>query len=53
VGLIEPIQARFHEYRNDETFLNSIMKSGADKASQQASKILTSVYDAVGFIARP
>lgn len=53
VALLEPIQTRYHEYRNDETFMNNIMRNGAEKASEQASKILTSVYDAIGFIAKP
>lgn len=53
VAMLEPIQKKFHEYRADQTFLNLVMKEGADKASAQASKVLASVYDAVGFIPRP
>jgi len=53
VALLEPIQARYHEYREDQEFLNKVMREGADKASERASKILASVYDAVGFIAKP
>jgi tryptophanyl-tRNA synthetase len=29
------------------------MRNGAEKASARASKVLTAVYDAVGFIPRP
>ncbi len=53
VSMIEPIQARFHEIRDDQALLNSIMKSGAEKASIRAEKTLKAVYDAVGFIPRP
>ncbi|WDD99718.1 tryptophan--tRNA ligase [Thalassomonas actiniarum] len=53
VALLEPIQEKFHQYRQDQAFLNQVMSQGAEKASARASKILTSVYDAVGFIAKP
>jgi tryptophanyl-tRNA synthetase len=53
VAMLEPIQQKFHQYREDQEFLNQVMREGAHKASEQASKVLTSVYDAVGFIARP
>ena len=52
VGMIEPIQARFKEIREDQTLLNNIMKTGAEKASIRAEKTLKSVYDALGFIPR-
>jgi tryptophanyl-tRNA synthetase len=53
VSMIEPIQARFKEIREDQTLLNDIMKMGAEKASARAEKTLKAVYDAVGFIPRP
>jgi len=53
VAMLEPIQEKYQQYRNDQTFLNNVMKAGAEKATERASKILTSVYDAVGFIAKP
>ncbi|WP_133470804.1 tryptophan--tRNA ligase [Paraglaciecola marina] len=53
VALLEPIQEKFHALREDQTELNKIMKSGAEKASDRASKTLEKVYDAVGFIKRP
>lgn len=53
VAMLEPIQARFAEFRNDQAYLEQIMRNGADKASERGTKILTSVYDAVGFIAKP
>ncbi len=53
IAMLEPIQTKYHQYRNDNAFLNSVMQQGAEKASLRASKVLASVYDAVGFIPRP
>lgn len=53
VALLEPIQEKFNQYRNDQAFLNEVMRNGADKASEHASKVLKKAYDAVGFIAKP
>ena len=53
VAMLEPIQEKYHQYRNDQALMEQVMRNGAAKASERASKILTSVYDAVGFIAKP
>jgi tryptophanyl-tRNA synthetase len=53
VSMIEPIQAKFNEIREDQTLLNTIMRDGAEKASTHAQKTLKSVYDTLGFIPRP
>jgi len=53
VELLEPIQAKFHEYRADQAFLEEVMRKGAEKASARASQVLAKVYEAVGFIPRP
>ncbi len=53
IALLEPIQEKYHQIRNDQAYLDSVMKAGAEKASARASEILTKVYDAVGFIPRP
>ena len=53
VAMIEPIQARFHQIREDQTELERIMKLGAEKASARTEITLKAVYEAVGFIARP
>lgn len=53
VALLEPIQARFHELRDDRAQLDVIMREGAEKASARAAKTLAAAYQAVGFIARP
>jgi tryptophanyl-tRNA synthetase len=53
VALVEPIQAKFHNLRDDRTELNRIMGEGAQKASARAAVTLAKVYDALGFVARP
>ena len=53
VALLEPIQEKYHKYRNDQAFLDQVMRQGADKASERASSVLAKVYDSIGFIAKP
>ena len=53
VALLEPIQEKYNQYRNDQVFLEQVMRNGAEKASAHASKVLADVYQAVGFIAKP
>ncbi|MBA0216538.1 tryptophan--tRNA ligase [Pectobacterium brasiliense] len=52
-GMLSELQERYHRYRNDEAFLQQIMREGADKASARAQETLKKVYDAIGFVARP
>ena len=53
VALLEPIQQRYHELREDRAALDAIMKKGAEQASERAAKTLAKVYEAVGFIPKP
>ncbi|WP_371375982.1 tryptophan--tRNA ligase [Thalassotalea aquiviva] len=53
VAMLEPMQQRYHQYRDDQAFLDKIMRDGAEKASAQASQVLKRVYDAIGFVAKP
>ncbi|CCQ10802.1 Tryptophanyl-tRNA synthetase [Pseudoalteromonas luteoviolacea B = ATCC 29581] len=53
VAMLEPIQKRYKEIREDQALLNQIMRSGAEKASSRAELTLKRVYDALGFIPRP
>jgi len=41
------------QFRNDEAFLQKVMKEGAEKASARASETLKAVYEAIGFVAKP
>ncbi len=53
VALLEPIQQRYNELRNDQTALNTIMKDGAEKARAAAADTLKKVYQTVGFVTAP
>jgi tryptophanyl-tRNA synthetase len=50
VSMVEPIQKRFYQIRDDQAELSRIMKLGAEKASAKAEKTLAAVYDAIGFV---
>jgi len=52
-GMLTELQERYHRYRNDEAFLQQVMKEGAEKASARASETLKKVYEAIGFVAKP
>lgn len=51
--MLGDLQARYHDFRNDEALLEQIMRDGAAKARAQAQETLKKVYEAVGFVAQP
>ncbi|UJF19217.1 tryptophan--tRNA ligase [Vibrio sp. SS-MA-C1-2] len=53
VAMLEPLQQRYKQFRNDRAFLDQVMKSGAEKASAHAAITLEKAYKAVGFVGRP
>ena len=53
VEMLTPIQEKYQQYRHDQVFLDQVMRQGAEQASERAEKVLSAVYDAVGFIAKP
>lgn len=53
VALLEPIQQRYYELRDDRATLDNIMRAGAEKAREAASQTLAKVYEKVGFIPHP
>ncbi|MCX8578354.1 MULTISPECIES: tryptophan--tRNA ligase [unclassified Gilliamella] len=50
IDMISHLQAQYHQYRDDEDYLYSIMKEGAEKARAKADITLKKVYDAIGFV---
>lgn len=46
---LAPVQARYKEIREDKEMLESICRSGAEKASRLAQRTLRKVYRKVGF----
>ena len=50
IDMISHLQAQYHQYRDNEDYLYSIMKEGAEKARAKADITLKKVYDAIGFV---
>lgn len=53
VGVLAPIQERFHAIAGDKDYLNGVLKAGAEAAQKRAYKTLSKVYRKVGFVERP
>ncbi|UQY44457.1 tryptophan--tRNA ligase [Erwinia sp. PK3-005] len=52
-GMLSELQVRYQSYREDEAFLEQVMRDGAAKARAHAQETLKKVYEAVGFVAQP
>lgn len=50
VAMLEPVQARYAELREDESALREIMRQGAEKAREKTAPTLAAVFDALGFV---
>ena len=50
IDMLTGLQAKYHQYRNDENYLLTIMQEGAQKARAKAEPTLKKVYDAIGFV---
>ncbi|WP_417350115.1 tryptophan--tRNA ligase [Ferrimonas sp.] len=49
VAMLEPLQERYNTIRNDQEYLEKVMRDGAAEARKRAAKTLKQVYQAVGF----
>jgi tryptophanyl-tRNA synthetase len=52
IALLEPIQARYHEIRNDPAELSRLLALGADKARAASAPTLAQMYERMGFVPR-
>ncbi|NKY50508.1 tryptophan--tRNA ligase [Nocardia vermiculata] len=52
VEFVVPLQAKVQEYLDDQSELDRILASGAERAREIAGKTLAQVYDRVGFLHR-
>ncbi len=50
IALLEPVQQRFAELRQDQSTLNAVMRAGAENARARAARTLAQVNAAVGFV---
>ncbi|MFL6074576.1 MAG: tryptophan--tRNA ligase [Mycobacteriales bacterium] len=53
VAEVEPIQRRFRELLDEPGYLDGVLADGADRAEAVAAPTLATVYDKLGFLARP
>jgi len=54
-GLIEflrPVQMHYKELRNDQAYLNSVLKRSANRAIELSQPMLKRVYEVLGFVPR-
>lgn len=49
-SMLGELQARYHQFRDNEKVLQEIMQEGAKKANLRARETLDKVYDAIGFV---
>jgi len=52
IALLEPIQARFHEFRDDPAELSRLLAVGAEKARAASAPTLAEMYERMGFVPR-
>ncbi|MDR0351749.1 MAG: tryptophan--tRNA ligase [Puniceicoccales bacterium] len=52
IELLEPIQKKYNEIKNDKDYLNSVVQVGADYAQSIAYKTMSKVYEEVGFLGK-
>jgi len=53
ISALEPVQASYKELITDKSYLESVLKNGADVAQKRAYKVLGKVYRKAGFVERP
>ncbi|WP_333796142.1 tryptophan--tRNA ligase [Rheinheimera sp.] len=50
IALLEPVQQRYAQIRQDQQLMNDVMRAGAANARQRAVATLAKVNEAVGFV---
>lgn len=49
--MLAELQGHYHRFRNDESYLQQVMREGAEKARIRAQETVRQVYQAIGFVA--
>ena len=52
IGTLEPIQTSFTQYMGDKAYLESVYRSGAERASRIAERTLSKLMKKIGFVGR-
>lgn len=50
IEFLQPVQELYKELRVDQAYLNSVLKTGAERAAQLAQPTLQKAYDVIGFV---
>lgn len=50
IEALKPIQDKYHDLMGDRDYLNSVLREGAEQASDVANQTLSRVKDALGFL---
>ncbi len=50
IEALKPIQDKYHDLMGDRDYLNSVLREGAEQASNVANQTLSRVKDALGFL---
>lgn len=50
IEFLQPFQELYKELRMDQSYLDKVLRSGAERAIQLAEPTLQQVYDAIGFV---
>ncbi|MEI6858472.1 MAG: tryptophan--tRNA ligase [Shewanella sp.] len=50
IEVLEPLQARYREFRQDTSFLQQVMQEGAEKAQARAEVTIKKVYEKIGLL---
>ena len=53
ISVLEPVQAKYKDLIDDKSYLEGVLRSGADAAQKRAYKVLGKVYRKAGFVERP
>jgi len=53
VETLRPVQDKYHQLIGDKTYLDQVLKKGAEKASVVAKQTLKNIYQDVGLVIRP
>ena len=52
ISVFKPVQAKYKDLIDDKSYLESVLRSGADAAQKRAYKVLGKVYRKAGFVER-
>ena len=50
IAMLEPIQQRYKEIRQDEGYMKEVFLDGAKRAAERAQVTLEKVYNKIGFV---